>query len=46
MTYGDAIGFLYSLRRFGAKLGLANTFKLAALAGNPQNRLQIGRAHV
>ncbi len=40
MTYGDAIGFLYSLRRFGAKLGLANTFKLAALAGNPQNRLR------
>jgi dihydrofolate synthase/folylpolyglutamate synthase len=40
VTYSDAIQFLYSLRWFGAKLGLANTFKLAALAGNPQNRLR------
>jgi dihydrofolate synthase / folylpolyglutamate synthase len=40
MTYSDAIRFLYSLRWFGAKLGLANTFKLAALAGNPQNHLR------
>ena len=40
MTYSDAIRFLYSLRWFGAKFGLANTFKLAALAGNPQNRLR------
>jgi dihydrofolate synthase/folylpolyglutamate synthase len=40
VTYSDAIGFLYSLRWFGAKFGLANTFKLAALAGNPQNRLR------
>jgi len=40
MTYADAIRFLYSLRWFGAKFGLANTFKLAALAGNPQNRLR------
>jgi len=40
MTYADAIRFLYSLRWFGAKLGLNNTFKLAALAGNPQNRLR------
>src|ERR1039457_5013321 len=40
MTYADAIRFLYSLRWFGAKLGLANTFKLAALAGNPQDRLR------
>ena len=40
MTYADAIRFLYSLRWFGAKLGLANSFKLAALAGNPQNRLR------
>jgi dihydrofolate synthase/folylpolyglutamate synthase len=40
MTYTDAIRFLYSLRWFGAKLGLDNTFKLAALAGNPQNRLR------
>ena len=40
MTYSDAIRFLYGLRWFGAKFGLANTFKLAALAGNPQNRLR------
>jgi dihydrofolate synthase/folylpolyglutamate synthase len=40
MNYADAIRFLYSLRWFGAKLGLANSFKLAALAGNPQNRLR------
>src|SRR5512136_2368904 len=40
MTYPDAIRFLYSLRWFGAKFGLANTFKLAELAGNPQNRLR------
>src|SRR5512136_3214886 len=40
MTYADAIRFLYSLRWFGAKLGLDNTFKLAELAGNPQNRLR------
>ena len=40
MTYAEAIQFLYSLRWFGAKFGLANTFKLAALAGNPQNRLR------
>lgn len=40
MTYPEAIQFLYSLRWFGAKFGLTNTFKLAALAGNPQNRLR------
>src|SRR5512141_1713851 len=40
MTYADAIRFLYSLRWFGAKLGLDNTFKLAALAGNPQEKLR------
>ena len=40
MTYPNAIRFLYSLRWFGAKFGLDNTFKLAALAGNPQNRLR------
>jgi dihydrofolate synthase/folylpolyglutamate synthase len=40
MTYADAIRFLYSLRWFGAKFGLENTFKLAALAGNPQDRLR------
>src|SRR5437773_7036953 len=40
MTYAEAIQFLYSLRWFGAKFGLENTFKLAALAGNPQNQLR------
>lgn len=40
MTYADAIRFLYDLRLFGAKFGLENTFKLAALAGNPQERLR------
>ena len=39
MTYPEAIQFLYGLRLFGAKFGLENTFKLAALAGNPQERL-------
>src|SRR6266536_1272329 len=40
MTYPEAIRFLYELRWFGLKFGLENTFKLAALAGNPQARLR------
>ena len=40
VTYAEAIRFLYDLRWFGAKLGLENTFKLAALAGNPQEQLR------
>jgi dihydrofolate synthase/folylpolyglutamate synthase len=40
MTCAEAIRFLYDLRLFGAKFGLENTFKLAALAGNPQNQLR------
>src|ERR1051325_2900538 len=40
MTYAEAIRFLYELRWFGAKFGLENTLKLAALAGNPQNLLR------
>jgi dihydrofolate synthase/folylpolyglutamate synthase len=40
MSYSAAIQFLYSLRWFGTKFGLTNTFKLAELAGNPQNRLR------
>src|SRR5438046_10463261 len=40
MTYPEAIQFLYSLRTFGTKFGLANTLKLAALAGNPQKQLR------
>src|SRR5437763_8786554 len=39
MTYPEAIRFLYDLRWFGTKLGLSNTFKLAALAGDPQRGL-------
>jgi dihydrofolate synthase/folylpolyglutamate synthase len=40
MTYAQAIEFLYRLRWFGAKFGLSNTFKLAALAGDPQQDLR------
>ena len=40
MTYDEAIQFLYDLRWFGAEFGLKNTLKLAARAGNPQNRLR------
>jgi dihydrofolate synthase / folylpolyglutamate synthase len=40
MTYGEAIEFLYGLSRFGTKLGLENTFRLAALCANPHERLQ------
>src|SRR5437899_4057177 len=40
MTYAEAIQFLYNLRTFGTKLGLDNTFKLAALAGDPHKQLR------
>jgi dihydrofolate synthase/folylpolyglutamate synthase len=40
MTYSAAIQFLYDLRWFGAKFGLSNTLKLAALAGIPQEKLR------
>ena len=40
MSYHDAIQFLYGLQLFGANFGLENTLKLAALAGNPQERLR------
>src|SRR5689334_13507121 len=40
MIYSEAIQFLYGLRLFGAKFGLENTLRLAAFAGNPQNRLR------
>ncbi|HXT39617.1 MAG TPA: folylpolyglutamate synthase/dihydrofolate synthase family protein [Candidatus Angelobacter sp.] len=40
MIYREVIQFLYDLRLFGAKFGLENTFKLAALAGNPQEKLR------
>jgi dihydrofolate synthase / folylpolyglutamate synthase len=40
LTYRKAIQFLYDLQLFGSKLGLENTRRLAALAGNPQERLR------
>src|SRR3954465_3519865 len=40
MTYQAAIQFLYELRWFGAKLGLAQGHKLAALARTPQDQLR------
>jgi dihydrofolate synthase / folylpolyglutamate synthase len=40
MTYANAIQFLYSLRWFGTKFGLDNSFRLAELAGNPEKRLR------
>ena len=40
MTYAEAVQFLYGLRLFGAVLGLETPRKLAALAGNPQDRLR------
>jgi dihydrofolate synthase/folylpolyglutamate synthase len=38
--YPEAIQFLYDLRLFGAKFGLDNTYQLAELEGNPQDRLR------
>jgi len=40
MTYAEAIQFLYGLQIFGANFGLGNAFRLAALAGNPQEKLR------
>src|SRR5271170_3667176 len=40
MTYAEAIQFLYGLQIFGANFGLENTRQLAALAGNPQEKLR------
>ena len=40
LTYSAAVEFLYALRWFGANFGLENTRKLAALAGNPQDKLR------
>ena len=40
MNYNDAIQFLYDLRLFGLKFGLENTFRLAELAGRPQDQLR------
>jgi len=41
VTYQQAIDWLYELRLLGSKLGLENPRQLAALAGNPQDRLKI-----
>ncbi|MCS7091431.1 MAG: folylpolyglutamate synthase/dihydrofolate synthase family protein [Verrucomicrobiota bacterium] len=40
MTYCEAIDFLYGLRWYGAKFGLENPRRLAALAGHPERRLR------
>ena len=40
MNYGKAIQFLYGLQLFGARFGLETPRKLAALAGNPHERLR------
>ena len=40
MTYPNAIQFLHGLQMFGVNFGLETTFKLAALAGNPQEQLR------
>ena len=40
MNYAEAIQFLYGLQFFGTHFGLERTHQLAALAGNPQERLR------
>ena len=40
MTYPEAIEFLYQLRQTGAKFGLENPRRLAALIGDPQQQLR------
>jgi dihydrofolate synthase/folylpolyglutamate synthase len=40
VTYSETIQFLRGLRLFGTKFGLEKTLKLAARAGNPQDRLR------
>ena len=40
MTYAEAIQFLYRLQMFGANFGLSTTRRLAALIGNPQDKLR------
>ena len=39
-SYEKAVQFLYQLQWFGSRFGLENTLKLAALSGNPQERLR------
>ena len=40
MNYRDALAWLYGTQTFGIKLGLDNTRRLLAAAGNPQERLK------
>ena len=40
MSYAEAIQFLYGLQQFGTHFGLERAQKLAALAGNPQDKLR------
>jgi dihydrofolate synthase/folylpolyglutamate synthase len=40
VNYSETIQYLYGLNLFGANFGLEPTRKLAALAGNPQDRLR------
>lgn len=40
MIYAEAIQFLYGLQLFGTHFGLERTFKLAQLAGNPEQKLR------
>ncbi len=40
MNYSEAIQFLYGLQMFGANFGLETPRKLAALAGNPHEKLR------
>jgi dihydrofolate synthase/folylpolyglutamate synthase len=40
MTYAEAIHFLYGLQLFGANFGLERAHRLAALAGEPQEKLR------
>jgi dihydrofolate synthase / folylpolyglutamate synthase len=40
MSYAEAIQFLYGLQVFGANFGLERAQKLAALAGQPQEKLR------
>jgi dihydrofolate synthase/folylpolyglutamate synthase len=40
MTYSGSIDFLHGLQLFGARFGLETTRRLAALAGNPHERLR------
>lgn len=40
MTYDETLAYLHSLQQFGFKPGLESTRRLAALVGNPQERLR------